>query len=73
MSTLQRVSPLLTPAGGTPVEIARSIKTLEEMPKIPDGTPTSATNGYEGQIMADASYLYIYRAGWKRAALSAVP
>ena len=43
------------------------------MPKIPDGTPTSATNGYEGQIMADASYLYIYRAGWKRAALSAVP
>lgn len=75
MSELQRVSPLVAPAGGSPVQIATGIKTLEERPKIPEGTPTSTTDYYHGQFMTDGAYLYVAFSGvgWKRAALSAVP
>lgn len=71
MTTVQRRSPKLPPNYGKQ-EIRDAVETLEDRPRIPEGTPaSSAADGYEGQILGDGSYLYLYRNGsWKRSALS---
>lgn len=71
MTTVARRSPKLPPNYGKQ-EIRDAVETLEDRPHIPEGTPaSSAADGYEGAIKADADYIYIYRGGsWKRAALS---
>ena len=71
MTTLQRRSPILPPNYGKQ-EVKDAIDILEKSPRIPNKTPTSSSaDGYEGEIAADGTYLYVYRGGsWKRATLS---
>lgn len=71
MAVLTRRSPKLA-IGYNKQDVRDAIQTIEDRPRIPEGTPaSSAADGYEGQILGDASYLYLYRDGqWRRTALS---
>lgn len=72
MTTTTRRSPKVAPDYNK-ADVRDAIDTLEDRPRVPEGTPaSSADDGYEGAIKADASFIYIYRGGsWKRAALNA--
>lgn len=71
MSALPRKSPKVTP-NWQREDIKSAIDILEDLPRLPEKTPASSSaDGYEGEVCADGSYLYIYRNGsWKRTALS---
>lgn len=71
MSAISRRSPKLAEAH-TKDDVRRAVDTLEDRPRVPEKTPaSSAADGYEGEVCADGSYLYLYRNGaWKRASLS---
>jgi len=70
VTTLPRRSPKQSNYTADDIKIA--FATLEDRPRIPEATPASSSaDGFEGQVCADGTYLYVYRNGsWKRAALS---
>jgi hypothetical protein len=72
VSEIPRRSPKLSPAYSKD-EVRDAVETLEDRPRIPEGTPASMSAlGFAGQILVDDNYIYIKTRGgnWKRAALS---
>ena len=70
MSAIPRRSPKLAQAYASE-DVRRAVDTLEDRPRIPEKTPVSGDDGYEGEVCADAARVYIYRDGaWRFAALT---
>jgi hypothetical protein len=72
MTIIARRDPKLAP-GYSKEDVRDAVDTLEDRPRIPEGTPASiSAAGFAGQIVCDDNYIYIKTRGgnWKRAALS---
>lgn len=73
MAALPRRSPKLQVGlPPSPTDLVSAIAILEDMPRVPQKSPLSSSDdGYEGEIVCDGAFLYLYRGGqWVRAALS---